>query len=365
MKLILSNYPPAGGNYPPGTILVPIADIGEDPEETQGRDEDYDPTDEQELEDSIEMYGLFDPLGIAPTDPAWANTKRITLIHGVHRFGRIRKLASQKGLFANGVPCIPVPYSSPGDLAEKQFNENAHEEKICVKNKKRDLVRLIGRLFRDGTYAPMQGLAWNSALFNLPAGDPLLVKLFQEMTDYVNPLKSPLKLTKKTFTAAVGREIVDEIFNTHGAPPMRQIHLWSNQAVKAAVASGKVVKGYKKSPGTLHNNKLVVSMNPNDLRAKPMAVVNFLSDQLGGKNVMLSSKQNVEVTVVAAHNKATTDKALASFRTNVEDLCREFNAFLSNNTNGRIARSIDKIVFFPQKKNRASGNEKNYRTVIL
>jgi hypothetical protein len=364
---IFANYPvspdPA---HPPGTILIPLQDIGIDPEETQARNEDYDPTELQELESSIEKYGLREPLQVTQTDPAWQNPLDITLTGGTHRHGRIEKLSTEKGLFSAGVPCIPQSYSTIGEMAESQFDDNAHEDKICVKNKKEDMIRLIGRIFKDGTYAPFSGLVWEKKLFTLPKGDPKLIQLFSEMSKYVDPTRSPRKLSAKVFSTDVRREIVDEIFNSNGAPPMREIHLFSNSKIKKLISDGKVIQGFASQPGNIDNNKLVITMNPNDLRAKPFSVVNHLMNTLGGKNVTLTSKQNTDVIVVAYHNKATSDQALDSFRKKVETTCNDFNDFVRHNMHlGKNVAAIDKIVIMPQKKNRTTGNEKNLKFINL
>tara|TARA_X000001388_G_scaffold7221_2_gene4519 strand:- start:14 stop:1114 length:1101 start_codon:yes stop_codon:yes gene_type:complete len=364
---IFAKYPASQDPaHPLGTILIPLDEIGIDPEQTQARDEDYDPTEEQELEDSIEKYGLRDPLKVTETDPSWTNQLDITLIGGTHRHGRIEKLFREKGLFSAGVPCLPETYSNFGEMVESQFDDNAHEDKICIKNKKRDMIRLIGRIFKDGTYAPIGGLVWEKSIFKLPKGDPKLSDLFIEMTKYVDPNKSPRKLSPKVFTTDVRREIVDEIFNANGAPPMRQIHLFSNTKIKSMIATGKIIKGFSSQPGNIDNNKLVITMNPNDLRAKPFAVVNHLMNTLGGKNVTLTSKQNTEVIVVAYHNKATSDTTLDNFRKKVETTCSDFNDFIRHNMQlGKNVSAIDKIIIMPQKKNRSSGNEKNVKTIML
>ena len=354
--------------HPKGTILIPLEDIGIDPEETQARDKDYDPTDLQELEDSIEKYGLLEPLVVTETDPSWANERDITLIGGTHRKGRVDKLNREKGLFSTGVPCIVESYGSFGEMAEGQFDDNTHEDKICVKNEKQDMIRLIGRIFKDGTYRPFgpSGIVWEKKLFQLKKGDPKLIRLFDELTKYVNPQTSPRKLSKKVFKVDVQREIVDEIFNSNGAPPMRQIHLYNNTEMKNEIADGNVVSGFSADPGQIDNGKLVITMNPNDLRAKPFAVVNHLMNTLGGKNVTLTSKQNTEVIVVAYHNKATSDTTLDNFRKKVETTCSDFNDFIRHNMHlGKNVSAIDKIVIMPQKKNRTSGNEKKMKVINL
>ena len=355
--------------HPKGTILIPLEDIGIDPEETQARNKDYDPTDLQELEDSIEKYGLLKPLVVTETDPSWANELDITLIGGTHRKSRVDKLHREKGLFSTGVPCIVESYGSFGEMVELQFDDNTHETDICVKNDKQDMIRLIGRIFKDGTYAPFAstgGIVWEKKLFKSKKGDPKLVKLFDELTRYVNPQTSPRKLSKKVFKVDVQREIVDEIFNSHGAPPMRQIRLYSNTEMKSMIANGQVVSGFSTQPGQIDNGKLVITMNPNDVRAKPFAVVKYLMDTLGGKNITLTSKHGSEVIVVAYHNKATSDESLDKFRETVKTTCSDFNDFVRHNTQlGKNISAIDKIIFMPQKKNRTSGNERKMITVIL
>ena len=364
---IFAKYPASQDPaHPAGTVLIPFDEIGIDPEETQARNEDYDPSDLQELEDSIEKYGLRDPLVVTRTAAGWQNPLNITLIGGTHRHGRIEKLSIEKGLFSTGVPCIPESYSHFGKMVEGQFDDNAHEDKICVKNKKDDMIRLIGRIFRDGTYAPFGTLVWEKSLFKLPKGDTKLIQLFSEMTKYVDPKRSPRRLSSKVFTTDVRREVVDEIFNANGAPPMREIHLFSSAKIKSELAGGKIVRGFSSQPGKIDNNKLVITMNPNDLRAKPFAVVNYLMNTLGGKNITLTSKQNTEVIVVAFHNKATTDAALDGFRKKVEVICSDFNDFIRHNMQlGGNVSAIDKILIIPQKKNRPSGNEKSTKIIKL
>jgi hypothetical protein len=130
---------------------------------------------------------------------------------------------------------------------------------------------------------------------------------------------------------------------------MREIHLFSSAKIKSELAGGKIVRGFSSQPGKIDNNKLVITMNPNDLRAKPFAVVNYLMNTLGGKNITLTSKQNTEVIVVAFHNKATTDAALDGFRKKVEVICSDFNDFIRHNMQlGGNVSAIDKILIMPQ-----------------
>ena len=160
---VFVNYPPAGGNYPPGTVLIPLSDLGLDQILSQIRSQDFNPDVLRELEDSIAKNGLLEALGVIPTRPGSSNVKPVTVVHGVHRLGRIINLAATLGLFANGVPCLPESYASLGDLYIKQFNKNAHDEKVHTPNGKDDAISLIGKILQDGTLAPMGGLTWSTS----------------------------------------------------------------------------------------------------------------------------------------------------------------------------------------------------------
>tara|TARA_R110000824_G_scaffold46822_1_gene134132 strand:- start:279 stop:1391 length:1113 start_codon:yes stop_codon:yes gene_type:complete len=357
-----NRYPlDSSGKYPRGTRLVPLDDVGLDPKESQSRDKEFNPDKIEKLENSVEKYGLKEAIGGVPTPDEWENERPVTVVHGVHRYGRARKLHVDSGLFPDGLPVLPETYQSVGTLAEKQFDKNTHEDKIHTPNEPQDLVRCIARVLADATMSPLgSGLVWTKDLFDdkSPAGVSALLKLHEEMTDYTNPSKSPRKLDKQVFKPAARAWVVDEVFKYHGAPPMRQLLLYTNDEVKKLIKMGTIVPGFNKDPGQVDGGLFVITMNYNDWKAKPMAILRYFMDTIGGTITPLQSK-HVKIIVVAHHHKAETDKQLLSFRTNVERLCKNLNSFFSNNGNGAaFTKVVDEVVFLPQKQNRTKGNEK-------
>tara|TARA_R100000808_G_scaffold21731_1_gene46993 strand:- start:484 stop:1569 length:1086 start_codon:yes stop_codon:yes gene_type:complete len=351
---IFVNYPPAGGNYPPGTVLIPLSDLGLDQILSQIRSQDFNPDVLRELEDSIAKNGLLEALGVIPTRPGSSNVKPVTVVHGVHRLGRIVNLAATLGLFANGVPCLPESYSSLGDLYIKQFNKNAHDEKVHTPNGKDDAISLIGKILQDGTLAPMGGLTWSTSIF--AQGKTAQAKLFKEMSDFVNPDKSPLSFPKSRFKATTRRAIVDEIFKTNGAVPLRPVRLYAPDEVKRNLKSGGIIAGYASLPGTVDKGTLVVTMNHNDYHKKVLSVIQKLIE-LGGTQQRFAARP-LRVVVVAYSGKAATDTQLDNFRKSVEKTVGEINEFIAKQCNNKgFMKLVDELYFLPQKQNRTTGNE--------
>lgn len=350
----LSNYPPAGGNYPGGTILVPLGDLGLDESVSQIRSQDFNPDVLRELEDSIAKNGLIEALGIIPTLPGSTCTAPCTVVHGVHRFGRIVNLAATVGLFSSGVPCILETYASLGELFMKQYQKNAHDKLVHTPNGRDDAISLIGKILQDGTMAPMKGLTWSTSIFT--QSNAVQQKLFKEMSDFVNPTKSPLSFPKSRFKPDAQRAIVDTVWANNGAVPLRQVRLYPNDVVKRALKKGSTIPGYAANPGSVDKGILVVTMNSNDAPKKILSVINELI-RLGGSQQRFSSRP-LRTIVVAHANKATTDTALDNFRRGIEKLIRENNEFIAMQCNNKgFSKLVDELYFLPQKQNRTTGNE--------
>jgi|19_taG_2_1085344.scaffolds.fasta_scaffold00226_3 hypothetical protein len=353
-----AKYAKAGAHYPSGTILVPLEEIGLDSELSQARNNDFNPAILIELEESIDTNGLLVPLGIIPTPVGSDCVALNTIVHGVHRYGRILKLNADKSQFNGGVPCIFETYSDLADLYKKQYAANAHMDKIHTKNGEEDAVRLIGRILREGTDSPMgSGLVWNTSIFTSNNKNDL-ASLFEEMSDFVNPAKSPLPFPASKFKPEIRARIVDTVWQNNGAPAMRQVRLYTNDWVKRELKAGKIIPNFSAAPSTIDGGKLVITMNANDYRAKPMSVIAKLMDEMGGKLTRFPVKP-VKVVVVAYANKGdTSDKTLTTFRTNVETFIKSVNAFFEKQTgNAGFTQLIDELYFLPQKQNRTAGNE--------
>jgi len=355
MSTTLNKYPLASGKYPQGTVLIPLSDLGLDQILSQIRSEDFNPDVLRELEDSIAKNGLLEALGVIPTRPGSSNAKPVTVVHGVHRLGRIINLAATMGLFPNGVPCLPETYGSLGDLYMKQFNKNAHDEKVHTPNGKEDAITLIGKLLSDGTVAPMGGLMWSTSIF--AQGKKAQEQLFKELSDFVNPTKSPVSLPPSKFKAPTRNKIVDEIFKKNGAIPIRPVRLYTNDEVKRAIQAGTTIAGYNSLPGTVDKGTLVVTMNHNDYHKKIWGIVQELI-RLGGTQQRFPTRP-LRIVVVAHNSKAgVTDRALLSFRKTVERTIRDANEFIAKQCNNKgFTRLVDELYFLAQKQNRTKGNE--------